>query len=684
MAAVAITAQNTRLDDAEALTDWGNIGSGPGRALETDFKYQGSNCVARKGATALRGIFLSDNVDSDLSGAGTYETVMFKFICTTPGLLDLLSVPGLALRVGSGSITATPSVDYHFYDLEGSDTYPIDKSWLILPIDLNIASHRSGTVGTPGLTVVDFYALVVDQTGVSKSPNYALDAVDIGAGLTLTGGDGADTDGVWQDFSDDDFGTVANRYGYVRENEGVFIVYGKMIIGTATATVFNDSGQDVIFPEGLFAAGFSGVQVGLASATTDVDFATTKFTGKGTKAGEDTRPVFTVIGTAGAFDADMCTWDNHATLTLTSGVTLLLCTIANSEKLIQAGATLDGTIIFGATTADGVAFIESDDPSKIKNSSFTFSDGHAIEITTPGTYNVDNNTFIGYGADGTNDAAFFNDSGGAVTLNLINGSSGVTVRNGVSASTTVNNSVTVKVSGLAEGSAAQFIAAETVGTVTIGDVLGEGFADSSGEFSFSQNYEGAFDPSGLDVTVVARNAGIATACIADDGGAFTDETTEGSSNATADMTLLPATPVANDAFQFGHQDKFGKLKLDISTALAFSSQPTVEWQYWSGSAWTALSGVTDGTSGFETSGENIVSWTIPGDWATRTDNSQGPFFYVRAQLTVLGTITTTPVGRKVTLDVTRYIPYTASRIIVSGTGLSDNAAWVVDSVGKLA
>jgi len=450
MTVVSISAQNARLDDAEANTDWGSIGGGAGGALETDFKYQGSNCFARKGATAQRGIFLSDNVDSDLSGAGSFETVMFKFICTTPGLLDLLSVPGMRLEVGSGSTTASPSTNFHFYDVQGSDVYPVDKSWLVLPIDPNIASHRTGTTGTPGLTVVDYYALRFDQTAVSKSPNQALDAVDIGAGLTLTGGDGADPDGVWQDFADHDFGTAANRFGYVREVDGapnVFLVFGQLVIGTATVAVFLDNtGATLVFPDGLFAAGFSGITVDLQTAATDVDFVDSSFFGKGTKAGEDTRPTLTVTGTLGAFDILNSVLDAFAGIILTVACTITGGKVTNSEKITQAGATLDGIEISGATTADGVAFIESDDLAKIKNCKFTFSDGHAIEITAVGTYTFTGNTFTGYGADGTNDAAIFNDSGGLVTINLAGGGSVPTIRNGAGASTVVNaGSVTILV-----------------------------------------------------------------------------------------------------------------------------------------------------------------------------------------------------------------------------------------------
>ncbi len=431
MTAVAITAQNTRLDDAEATTDWGIIGGGPGLALETDFKYQASNSIARKGATAQRAIFLSDNVDSDLSGAGTYETVMFKFICTTPGLLDLLSVPGMRLEVGSGSTPGAASSDFHFYDVQGSDTYPIDKSWLILPVDPNIASHRTGTTGTPGLTVVDYFALRYDQTAVSKSPNQAMDAVDIGAGLTLTGGDGADPDGVWQDFSDHDWGTVANRYGYVREIDGapnIFLVFGQLVIGTATAAVFNDSGDTLVFPDGLFAAGFSGITVDLQNASTVVTIGAGSFFGKGTKAGEDTRPTYTVLGTAGSHTLTGRIFDIFAGVIFTSAVTMTGGKITNSEKLTQAGATLDGVEISGATTADDVAFIESDDPGLIDKCEFTFSDGHAIEVRPTGagpfTFGMDTNVFTGYGADATTDAALLINpvtASADITINITNG-----------------------------------------------------------------------------------------------------------------------------------------------------------------------------------------------------------------------------------------------------------------------
>ena len=60
--------------------------------------------------------------------------------------------------------------------------------------------------------------------------------------------------------------------------------------------------------------------------------------------------------------------------------------------------------------------------------------GHAIKIVTPGTYTFTGLTFDGFGADGTNTAAVYNDSGGSVTI-VSDGGTTPTVRNGAGAST---------------------------------------------------------------------------------------------------------------------------------------------------------------------------------------------------------------------------------------------------------
>jgi len=356
-----------------------------------------------------------------------------------------------------------------------------------LPIDPNIAAYRDETTGSPALGAMNYAAIEYDQTGVSKSPNQGLDVVDVGAGLTLVSGDGADPDGVFADFLAFDEGTVNNRFGYISSIEGVLFIFGMMMIGNATATVFNDSNQTIVFPDGLFAEGFSGLTPDLQNASTVIDWKDISFFGKGSVTDEETRPVLLVLGTNGIFTADGCVFDAFSKITLTSAATLLAGVISNCLALIQAGGTVDGAKISGATTADGVALILCDDLTKIKNCEFTFSDGHALELTaahpaSPTELNLDGCKFTGYGTG--NDAAIYNNSVKALIINIIGGGDTPTIRNGGGASTTVNNPVTHKLTGMAQNSEVTYIReSDEVEVFHVEDVDGTGITNYNYEYT---------------------------------------------------------------------------------------------------------------------------------------------------------------------------------------------------------
>lgn len=138
------------------------------------------------------------------------------------------------------------------------------------------------------------------------------------------------------------------------------------------------------------------------------------------------------------------------------------------------------------------------------------------------------------------------------------------------------------------------------------------------------------------------------AAIAEDGGVFTDETTEANEATANDMTLFPAVPVAGvDRYNIGSSVKFGRLALNVSTV--GTGTYTVVFEYFNGSIFTPLSGVVDGTGNFKNAGLNQITFTIPDDWATTTINSQGPFFYIRAEIQT-GTVTAVPLGQQAFLS----------------------------------
>lgn len=119
---------------------------------------------------------------------------------------------------------------------------------------------------------------------------------------------------------------------------------------------------------------------------------------------------------------------------------------ASCGLIVQNSATLTNCAINNSVTASAMM---CNDPSKISDTTFTSrGTGHAIEITTPGTYQFSGNQFVGYGSTGTTDAAVYNNSGGTVTLNIVNAGDTPSYRNGAGATTVINNNVSITLTGL--------------------------------------------------------------------------------------------------------------------------------------------------------------------------------------------------------------------------------------------
>lgn len=132
--------------------------------------------------------------------------------------------------------------------------------------------------------------------------------------------------------------------------------------------------------------------------------------------------------------------------------------------------------------------------------------------------------------------------------------------------------------------------------------------------------------------------------IADDGGSQTDETSEANSAAADDMTLLPATPAGDDAYYYGDSSKFDLLTINIGTQGDGTWEIT--WENYNGSTgdWTAISGVTDGTSHYEAAtGNRDVSFSIPANWGLTTVDGDN-LYYIRSRVSSYTSVTTQPLG----------------------------------------
>lgn len=418
----------------------------------------------------------------------------------------------------------------------------------------------------------------------------------------------------------------------------------------------------------------------------------------GTNIFRQTRVVNQNVGTRCEFDwsdanfdeiaLDGCSWNSFGVITAPGQDVDKNAdnqTFNDCDQFIMNAMNMDTVTFNGAFDANGAVLLDtSGDSNNAANLIFN-SDGtgHAVEISVAGTYDLDNWTYTGYGADGTTDAAIYISVNAAVTINIQNGGDTPTIRHSGTAPT-INNNVTVAVNGVAEGTSVKVIAYETVGTITSGDVLSEGFADSTGEYSFQLNYESAFNPSGLDALIRARNQGIAVSCQYDDNGTFTEQTAEANSVATNDIILAKLDAVEDQDFcYFGHNEQFDAIKVDVSTAGVGDYEMVVE--YWTGSVWsTVTSDISRAIDPFfQELGYSITAWDMPSNWATTTINSIGPLYFARVKWVEGASFTTAPLGRTAMLDVTRYLPIPQSGVLVrtiTSSGLTATLSQAVDSI----
>lgn len=123
------------------------------------------------------------------------------------------------------------------------------------------------------------------------------------------------------------------------------------------------------------------------------------------------------------------------------------------------------------------------------------------------------------------------------------------------------------------------------------------------------------------------------------GPVFVDMTTEYNDATVANWIVFPAAEATDDYAAIGMTEKFGKIDVDNTGGTA-GTDGEVDWEYWNGSAWTALAGVVDGTTEFtaSVSAGQEVTWTIPADWATLSLDGGPALFYVRAVITTIYTI----------------------------------------------
>lgn len=434
MAAPSYTTDLTTLNTAEATTNYTEpTGAAAGgiAVAEVDFFIQGTGCISKTfNATGLGGLHYNNGAGVTIPTDGAYMAWIYY---GAPNAVATEANGGMRLTIGSGV------GDYKSWYVRGSDTYAYG-GWVCVPVDP--AATADVTTGTPSATLQYFGYVVNSSNAVAKGNPFGFDAIRYGrCEARMSGGETANYATFSGYATENDLTT--NRWGLIQAIPGGYQVQGLVILGYLSAVDFRESNTTVLISNTKkVSANFNAFEI--RQSTSRVDWTNISFLALGTVSRGN-------LVTTDNADINIigCTFTEMGTFGFQSNSTINSSTFRNCNLITQSSAQFTGCIF--DSTNDAVKTFLSNNPNNITDCSFISSGTkHAIEITTPGTYTFIGNTFTGYaGTNGsTGNEAIYNNSGGAVTLNISGGGISPTYRNGASATTTVNASVSVTITVL--------------------------------------------------------------------------------------------------------------------------------------------------------------------------------------------------------------------------------------------
>jgi hypothetical protein len=447
----------TTLTDAESgtWTELSNFSAGGSPAPDNENFIQGIDCYSQSMGNNKTGAVFSVVFDSTADQSGNFNTddvVLIWQYFAVGANLNTYATGGMRVFIHSGL------ADGAIYYTGGSDRTPYPYgAWQNVAIDPTRAADQTDGAGNAG-SYRYFGTGVSMINAIGKGTPHACDAIRYGRGEIFATGATCNFSGMstYNDYNDATNGY--NRFGLFQDTGGnTYLWKGLMSFGQTNETVtFEDSNKLILIDDAARSyTEFNKIQIlntGSSVTLTNISF---------TALGTESPGTFIMTDNATGMTFIDCTFTDLYTFIFQSNAVINGSTFRRCSQVTQSGATFNGAIFDSSVATDSgfTAALLADDPESISNCEFIFSDGHGIEITTTGTSSFVGNTFTGAfsGATGSNlvsetgsvNAMIYNNSGGLVTLNVSGGDT-PSIRNGVSATTQVNNTVAVTITGLTE------------------------------------------------------------------------------------------------------------------------------------------------------------------------------------------------------------------------------------------
>jgi hypothetical protein len=414
-------------------------------AGETDFFIQGTNCTSKSvgNSPGLGGAGYPAAGVTIASPNATMTWVYFG----APNALQNIATGGLQIICGQDLS------NYYRWFIAGSDTYTYG-GWLCVPVDPN--TTRDGTAqGTPNGTWQYFGAINYTAAAVSKGNPFGVDAIRHGrCTLQSVSGDLANGYATFVGASAQN-DNISNRWGILQSVGGGYLFQGHFLMGTSgTAVDFRDTNRNITINNTTkVSSTFNLFEI--RNASSRVDWTGITISSLSTVS----RGNFLVTNNA-TINLVNCAFNDMGTFTLLGATSVSGTAFRRCQLVTYGGGTLLNCLFDApsvATSTPALLWNQSVDPnSKLDGTSFVSgAAGHGIEFgpNTPSSITLKDVKNSGYGADASNNAFIYNNSGKALTINVQGTSSAVTYKNGSGASTSiVTATVTLTISGLRENS----------------------------------------------------------------------------------------------------------------------------------------------------------------------------------------------------------------------------------------
>lgn len=376
-----------------------------------------------------------------------------------------------------------PFVDWDCLVVDGSLLSTLNGNGRIIARAGTFAAYNSASNTQFGS---DFTTL---SKGLGGGTNVATDIIRFGNnGIRVTGGTTSDRGKFEEVVAVDQLTTTDRAHGLIRElGSGLYGCQGPLNFGNPDAadnSWFDDSGRVLSFENRDIAndkyylsvhghvSATNLFRLNNSTVTTAGPFVRCDFNGGNVNTLTITNNSFTGLGNAITF-SNLADATGH---TVTGNV-------FNACGRIDPGTvTFNNNTISNSTDAGGAMLLDADGTANMSNLTFLSGvTGHAILITATGTYDFTNFSFTGYGVAETVDSAVYNNSGGAVTIN-VSGGTVPTVRNGTGATTTIVAAVTITLTGLETDTEVRAYTQDVFGN---NDVEIAGVENSGTSFAFS-------------------------------------------------------------------------------------------------------------------------------------------------------------------------------------------------------